>query len=67
MALITALASAPLRSASPHVGIAISGGQQARVALARAIYAAPDVALLDDPLAALDPSLRSLVREEAIR
>ncbi|KAH8648547.1 P-loop containing nucleoside triphosphate hydrolase protein [Xylariales sp. PMI_506] len=39
----------------------LSGGQRARIALARAIYSDSDILLLDDPFAAVDAKTRSLL------
>ncbi len=47
-------------------GVTISGGQKARVALARAVYANTEVYLLDDPLAAVDAHVGKHIFERVL-
>ena len=47
-------------------GVNLSGGQKARISLARALYADADLYLLDDPLAAVDPKVAKNIFDQCI-
>ena len=47
-------------------GIGLSGGQKARVALARAIYSRAKVVMLDDPLSALDHNTAETIVQKCL-
>lgn len=42
-------------------GINLSGGQKARVSLARAVYSERPILLMDDPISALDANVRKKI------
>lgn len=47
-----------------HRGFALSGGQQARIALARTLFRQPPILVLDDPFAAVDKNTEALIFEQ---
>ena len=47
-------------------GVALSGGQKARVSLARAVYSCAEVYVLDDPLSAVDQKVGDQIFEKCI-
>ena len=47
-------------------GVNLSGGQKARISLARAVYADRDILLMDDPVSALDKNVLKNIFEDLL-
>ncbi|CAF5066806.1 unnamed protein product, partial [Rotaria sp. Silwood1] len=66
--LITDLQSFPAGDSTVigEKGVNLSGGQKARVSLARALYTEADIYLFDDPLASVDPTIARKIFQQCI-
>jgi ABC-type bacteriocin/lantibiotic exporter with double-glycine peptidase domain len=47
-------------------GINLSGGQKARISLARAVYSDTDIIMMDDPISALDANVRKKIFKQVL-
>ena len=48
-------------------GVKLSGGQKARISLARALYTDADIYLLDDPFSSVDASVARYIFEKYVK
>ena len=48
-------------------GITLSGGQKARLSLARALYSQSDILLFDDPISAVDAKVARMIFNRCLK
>lgn len=64
---LLALVNMPYQEYAHKYPSEMSGGQQQRIGVLRALAASPPIVLMDEPFGALDPMTRAILQEEIVR